>query len=152
MACAIPPGVGTSWDVSVLVSDQPGTAVGVFEYDLPLVTAIMSEQGGSGSWVSPIFGGAREGGFVLSVAGVNFGTEDYSPQVSVGGVACASTVWVSDTALECETVSYSPRLGRLDPTECLTRRVSDESYCKCRGCSTAECDERWFHVRVRLSL
>ena len=47
--------------------------------------------------------GPTEGGTVLNITGKNFGIRDFDPEISVGGVPCAKSWWISSKMLQCVT-------------------------------------------------
>mmetsp|Transcript_32796 Transcript_32796/g.79456 ORF Transcript_32796/g.79456 Transcript_32796/m.79456 type:complete len:350 (-) Transcript_32796:640-1689(-) len=67
--------------------------------------------GALGSGLDPIVdtiqpvNGPTKGGTIITIGGTNFGSADSNiqPRVTVGGVACPSVVWVSQSSVLCET-------------------------------------------------
>jgi hypothetical protein len=81
----LPSGIHTPVTISTIV----GTLKASFSYDTPVLS-----QGTPPN--SPTTGGAS-----LTVYGMNFGQVDFSPTVALGGSACETTVWNSDSAVKC---------------------------------------------------
>jgi len=64
-----------------------------FTYDAAFVTGIR------------LANAAATGEAILTVVGGSFGAIDYTPRSRVGGTACTSTSWLSDSSLECTVPS-----------------------------------------------
>lgn len=90
LECVTPSGTGVG-DVRVFVLDEssPENFGTVFEFDAPLVTGIVPSHG------------PCAGGFTVTVEGKNFGAADSHPKISLGGVHCTESQWISDTKVTC---------------------------------------------------
>jgi hypothetical protein len=53
----------------------------------------------------PTRNGATSGGTYFAIAGTNFGTINLSPTLMIGGSACVSLAWASNTMLRCTAPS-----------------------------------------------
>jgi hypothetical protein len=96
LLCVVPPldGAQPSQNVTVRVTvdgqtSTPSTAL--FSYSQPVVISALA------SGPAPTFGGA-----VIVVRGLELGTSEFPPRVTVGGAACRSQLWVSETEVRCE--------------------------------------------------
>jgi hypothetical protein len=47
--------------------------------------------------------GPTTGGTILNITGKNFGIRDFDPEVTIGGVPCVKTLWLSTTMVQCVT-------------------------------------------------
>jgi hypothetical protein len=68
-------------------------------YDSPLITNLLGQNG------------PPSGSSTLTVTGMNFGWDNRSPTITVGGSPCLTTSWFSDSSLRCRPVAGS---GGLD--------------------------------------
>jgi len=91
LSCVTPAEIlqGVGFDGLVTISNSVGTLSAVFTFDNPLLTAI-STINAPGS-----------GGFSLTMAGINFGTVDVTNSLALGGTACTTTSWKSDSSIAC---------------------------------------------------
>ena len=99
MECQTPAGVGGDASVTIGYEGNTkdiGTLTLAFTYDSPSIFYTGFFQG---NWkISNVPANTPT---VIPISGQNFGTEDYSDQVSVGVTACVTSVWKSDTSLLC---------------------------------------------------
>ena len=97
-----PPGVGQKSTVSVDLFGQEGILTECYSYDLPVIERAGAYLG----WPYPqsIHNLPAGEPSELSIVGRNFGTNDFSAKARVGGTACITTVWQSDSALLCQVV------------------------------------------------
>jgi len=100
LQCRVPAGAGENAAVTVHVKDgKPediGTLTLAFTYDSPVVIFTGYYQGPRKISNAPSYGP-----MVIPILGYNFGTADYQGKAAVGGTACVTTVWVSDSTLRC---------------------------------------------------
>jgi len=92
LTCILPPGRGEQNLVTALVGGQNSASsspVLLFQYERPEVERIYPTH-------APVIGHG-----VIQVYGRNFGSVDYKPEAWIGGVKCESTLWLSDTQIEC---------------------------------------------------
>ena len=89
------PGVGCCHNITVLLLGMESEVNGLarFTYDAAFVTGIR------------LANAAATGEAMLTVVGGSFGAIDYTPRSRVGGTACTSTSWHSDSSLECTVPS-----------------------------------------------
>ena len=80
------------------IRDRSGSGDGLVSYDIGVVS----------SGVALNFASSGAGG--VSVVGTQYGVEDVSGGVRVGGSACGSSEWTSDSALLCQV---EPGVGSL---------------------------------------
>jgi hypothetical protein len=90
LQCVAPPGVGVG-DVRVFVLDQssPENFGTVFEFDAPLVKQLVPDHG------------PCAGGYLVTIEGLNFGTTNSKPKITLGGISCEATAWISDKQVTC---------------------------------------------------
>ncbi|KAJ1478874.1 hypothetical protein T484DRAFT_1960071, partial [Baffinella frigidus] len=93
VVATISPGAGESKDVRLAVYAQSASGQTSFTYRAPTVTTALPAE------ASP------DGNTTLTLSGYGFGMADYSPVTSVGMTSCKSTVWTSDSALQCVTAA-----------------------------------------------
>jgi hypothetical protein len=86
-----PPGVGCCHNITLELVGMKSLETGYarYSYDAPVVTAVR------------LGNAAATGMGMITVIGGNFGGIDYSPRSRVGGSACITTLWLSDSMLEC---------------------------------------------------
>ena len=96
VACAVQGGAGGTLGSVVSAGVQVGTTSAVVSYD---AVGVNGSLAGGGSAVSSNVGGS--GGSVVSLSGVSMGRAEYSGMSRVGGSACASTEWRSDSVVLC---------------------------------------------------
>ena len=116
LKCTVPPGVGANLTVAVMVGNQTTTTMGNYEritrlneesslsnieehvqftYDKPVVESYYPKSG------------PTVGGNTITIKGFNFGPDkDHVVQnlttiVTIGGVPCTRTLWISDKLIEC---------------------------------------------------
>ncbi len=98
LLCQVPAGSGDGKDLIVTVANRVdpvrGTMSRVYTYDAPKAQLSIIVQ--------PV-NGATVGGMLVTVLGVNFRSTDRTARVRLGGTACESSVWVSNTAILCKT-------------------------------------------------
>ena len=95
ITCTVSKGVGGNKPAIATVGVQVGTMESAFFFDPPSLTD-----------VSPNF--PASGSNDVTVSGLNFGTEDYTIQATVGDTDCESVLWVSDTSIVC---NVAPGVG-----------------------------------------
>jgi hypothetical protein len=85
------PGIGCCHNVTVLLlgMESEPTPFARFTYDAPGVTGVR------------LANAAASGEGIITVIGSSFGVIDYTPASRIGGTACISTSWLSDSSLEC---------------------------------------------------
>ena len=126
--CFTSSGTGHEGAVSVNLLGQSGTLTNCYSYDIPSVQRAGAHLG-PWSYYQSITNLPAGEPSQLSIVGLNFGTNDYSPHARVGGTACITTVWHSDSALMCNVrgghsksnsvvVSVAKKIGSL--TGCIT--------------------------------
>ena len=86
--CVVPKGVGADVPVTVRVDGQASKPKKVLEYSVPTIDRIEPTKAAAST--------------EITVIGANFGAEDTGPVVVVGGHACTSSSWVSESAVLCE--------------------------------------------------
>jgi hypothetical protein len=102
LSIVTPPGVGAELDVSAIFDELPllnFLANDSYSYSAPLVTSVTNDATAGTS-------GVTEGGYNLTVQGVNFGGRDFDPIVYILGTdgvffTCRSTEWRNDTEVGC---------------------------------------------------
>jgi len=89
--CETPDGVGGHKSVIVSVGgvNSAPNQDAVFNYNPPTVEAIEPGHG------------AASGGTMVTVIGDNFGASNNNPSVTIGGRACQSVIWLSNTKIQC---------------------------------------------------
>ena len=89
------PGVGCCHNITVHLLGMQSAETGFarYTYDAPHVTGIR------------LANAAATGEAIVTVIGGNFGSIDYTPRSRLGGTACISTSWLSDSSLECSVPS-----------------------------------------------
>ncbi|KAA0168933.1 hypothetical protein FNF31_00094 [Cafeteria roenbergensis] len=118
IVCALPPLAGAGWSVRVrsanafrtaFTSEPAGT-----ELELVAEERLSVRPPRVLAWHAPPLhsrwtNASATGGppVTIRVSGSDFGGADFGPVASVGGVACAATRWVNDSAVECD----APSLG-----------------------------------------
>jgi hypothetical protein len=93
VSCLSPDGTNVGHMVGVIVQGLLGSKTASFSYDAPLLTHVSTYN-------APMVSSA-----VLTLFGLNFGTSDESPTVSLGTSRCASTIWMADSSVGCVPVS-----------------------------------------------
>jgi len=83
-------GVGGSHDMVFTIAKQFNSLKTVFTFDDPVITNVLGTNG------------MATGGTDISIYGVNFGKWDNSATAKVGGSACTSTRWVSNSHMICK--------------------------------------------------
>jgi hypothetical protein len=83
-------GVGGLHDVVFTIATQLNSLERVFTFDDPVITTVLGTNG------------MATGGTDISIYGMNFGKWDDSATAKVGGNACASTRWVSNSHMICK--------------------------------------------------
>jgi len=89
LVCGLMPGSGPSQTVTAMVTSVYGTTVSQYSFDAPVITT------------SFMVNGPFAGGVVVTIHGTNFGARDLSSTAQVGQTYCASTVYVTNTAVSC---------------------------------------------------
>jgi hypothetical protein len=96
VVCSVPDGVGKQQFVGIDVGGNLNTMETVFTYDAAIVSGILPSNG-------------AVSGSTITLLGSNFGVKPKSsagssiadPIVSVGGVSCESSAWVSNSHITC---------------------------------------------------
>ena len=92
MGIVVAAGVQAGHAVAISMDSQYGSGLSTaYDYDPPAVSTLS------------LANGPATGAESLTVFGLNFGTADYSPLVSLGGKVCASSTWRSDSEIVCVT-------------------------------------------------
>jgi len=93
---------GRAVDASVAVDSLSGTGAGVFQFRTRPVLSSTSPTNGR-----TLVSGLRN----MTVFGSDFGSADNSPSVSMGGVVCTSSEWISDSSMVCrlQFVGFHPQ-------------------------------------------
>ena len=81
--------------VKLTVNSVVSTQVGVFTFDAPVVSFNYPVYNGPGSGMNEK---AR-----LTLSGMNFANENLTPTVRISATSCATTTWLTQTALQCLT-------------------------------------------------
>jgi hypothetical protein len=89
--CKVAPGSGLAHNAIQTVSSVLGTGFLAFSYDSPVVTFV-------NPWNAPTTSGAS-----MTISGTNFGSADLTPSISVGGSACATSIWSTTSAVLCHS-------------------------------------------------
>lgn len=90
IVCSAAFGVGQALNANVVVSSITGTGITAFTYDSPVVTYVSRPNA------------ATSGGSSLTIRGQNFGPADYSLTIAIGGTACKSSHWRTDSIIVCQ--------------------------------------------------
>ena len=83
-------GIGDAQQIVLTVFENEGTFTLVYTYDSPVPSGA--------SWQN----GPTTGEVTITIVGRNFGAKQYSPRGRLGATTCASSSWVSDSALSCK--------------------------------------------------
>jgi len=89
IVCQLSAGIKPALHGAVTVGRVVGTAELGFTYDAPVVTRTVPKNAPTSS------------GGTLTVSGTNFGMMDGSKTVSVGGTACACSIWTANSVVKC---------------------------------------------------
>lgn len=89
LECLAPSGFGDSLALTVAVDGLTGSALGVFSYEGPSITAISPPNG------------PAAGSIAVTFTGLSFGVEDPGPTASIDGKNCLTSTWTSDSSLSC---------------------------------------------------
>lgn len=93
ITCITDYGSGAALAAAVTVAKQVGTRITAFSYDNPVVTSVTRMNG------------AVSGGTSVTVLGSNFGMENFTPSLSLGSSACATSIWSTNTMVTCAVVA-----------------------------------------------
>jgi len=89
IGCYLDDGFGSAMPILATIDMLVGTRFGVFSFDSPVVSFVRSENGVS------------SGGTIITLSGKNFGFSNSSPTALLGASSCLTSVWTSDTSVEC---------------------------------------------------
>jgi hypothetical protein len=89
LSCQTPSGAGFGKSVVVVQDTLTGTQYLGFSYDSPVITSVATRNG------------PTSGASVTTIMGLNFGAADLSLTAKLGVTSCASTDWITETAVLC---------------------------------------------------
>ena len=94
MVCAVPAGTGRLQSVVITTADVlASTRTALFTFDAPSATHLRSANAGTSGWAS------------LTLVGLNFALQNFSPTVTLGMSVCISSSWVTTTTLVCSSAA-----------------------------------------------
>lgn len=102
--CLVQPGNGKTVRASVTVDGLVGSVQNLFTFDGPVIThaaPMNSATSGLGS---------------ITISGMNFNTQDYSPSIRIGSSTCGTTVWTTDSSVVCQSSAGAGADGLLSIT------------------------------------
>ena len=88
---------------------QYGTGTALFSYDSPSTLGVGQPGRSLGRWGHS--NGPASGGHTTTIRGANFGNQDFSPHVRIGGSAVTISRWDSNTAITIKTGSGCGSVG-----------------------------------------
>eukprot|EP00742_Colponemidia_sp_Colp-10_P004763 GILJ01005079.1.p1 GENE.GILJ01005079.1~~GILJ01005079.1.p1 ORF type:complete len:2182 (+),score=318.67 GILJ01005079.1:605-6547(+) len=90
LTCTVQPGIGYNLSLSVTIGGQTTTVVSAFNFEKPVVQSITPSNG------------STDGGFNVSVYGLNFGTFSNQIEIRLDGInLCETPLWINDTLIKC---------------------------------------------------
>jgi hypothetical protein len=78
------------------MANRLGTLTGAFTYNNPVISAATMKKAKD-----------ETGPALIELVGTNFGSTDHSMTAAVGIISCATSKWVSDSAITCTVPSFA---------------------------------------------
>jgi hypothetical protein len=100
LGCRTGTGYGSARTLSARVGAIGGTGEKLFSFDSPAITNLQARN-------APKYGGIQD----LTLTGMNFAIVDATATAFIGGTACTTTSWTTNTAVKCSSPTGSDNLG-----------------------------------------